>query len=421
MRAFPKELAKTVSGRWDNMVAGDYVTPPKPSDRLLREFLETVYLAAAKPEEGRYPQFNIVAVSTDLKQEDSSVGDVWRFTEPRPFSVDEIHRLAPAVDFKKSAIFAEWHGSHWQIAGLVDLGTWNRARTGLQYHYRIPPCLFVQIDRPGRLRVYQGQFLVAALVDGRLEQHKGIDFQFLLGTQAHNGLKKIWREISYPKIEEPREYEDFQFIAFWNVFAAIANCISESEHGGAIVIAPDNKSLSANLLQVKYRQDSPKLRNAFIDFMNTRHRVADFWVRIEQGDTAIKGDCAIAELELVERQARLVEAIRFVARLSGCDGAILISDDLRILGFGTEIRAELKKGTKIRQSVNDLQGTSRPLNVEQFGQRHRSAIKLVSRKPKYAALVISQDGPISFISSDRNSIVTVKKRNNLVNMNMPWA
>ena len=61
-------------------------------------------------------------VVESAKQEDSSVGDVWRFTEPRPFSVDEIHRLAPAVDFKKSAIFAEWHGSHWQIAGLVDLG-----------------------------------------------------------------------------------------------------------------------------------------------------------------------------------------------------------------------------------------------------------------------------------------------------------
>lgn len=422
LKAFPKELAKVVGSRWNNMVAGDYITPPCPPDRLLRELLETIYLAAAQPEESRYPQFNIVAVPFEDSLKDRFLGDVWKFNDPRPLSVDEIHRLAPAVDFKKSAILAQWHAGAWRIAGLVDLGTsWGRARVGLQYHYEFPACLFIQIDRPGRLRVYQGQYLIAALVDGRLERHKGLEFQLSLGTQTHNGLRKIWREITYPKIEEPREYENFQFIAFWNTFAAIANCISEAAHGGAIVIVPARKSVNAKQINIKYRQNSSVLRAAFIRFMNVRHRVADFIVRLEKGDSAIKGECAVAEIELAECHSRLVEAIRFVARLAGCDGAIVISEDLKILGFGAEIRSDLKAKTKVRQVINEMRRTSKPLNVEQFGQRHRSAIKLVSREPNYSALVISQDGPISFIWSERRSVVMVRKGVNLVNMNMPWA
>ena len=207
MRAFPRDLAKIVARRWDNMVAGDYVTPPKPPDRLLRELLELAYLAAGQPEESRYPQFNIVAVPIHGVG-DRHLGDVWQFQEPRPLSIGELHRLAPAVDFKKSAILALWGTNGWSLGGLVDLGTsWNRARLGLQYHYHFPACLFIQIDRPSRIRVYQGQYLVAALVDGRLERHKGIELQISLHRLVRSGLKKIWKEITYPKFEEPREYE----------------------------------------------------------------------------------------------------------------------------------------------------------------------------------------------------------------------
>jgi hypothetical protein len=63
----------------------------------------------------------------------------------------------------------------------------------------------------------------------------------------------------------------------------------------------------------------------------------------------------------------------------------------------------------------------KPLNVEEFGLRHRSAIKLVSQKPEYYVLVISQDGPISVVWSDEDTLVNVRRGANLVNLNMPWA
>jgi hypothetical protein len=271
------------------------------------------------------------------------------------------------------------------------------------------------------MKIYQGQYLVAALVDGRLERNKGIELQISLHRLAHNGLRRIWKEIAYPKIEEPREYENFQFIAFANVFVALANSISEEGHGGALIVIPTTNRIATRELKIKYRQESTQLRSAFISYMNARHRIADIVTRIEAGNDNLKGEYAIAEVELIAAHTPLVEAIRFVARLSGCDGAILITEDLRVLGFGTEIRSGIDPKTKVREMTDEMRGRYKPLNIEQFCQRHRSAISLVSRKPKFSVLVVSQDGPISFIWSERKRIVNLRKSPNLVNLNMPWA
>jgi hypothetical protein len=420
VRAFPRNLAGVTIKRWDNLVGGDYTTPPRPPDRLLIELLEVLYLAAAMPEEARYPQFNIVAVPLSEGQ-DSSIGDIWSFDRPRSLSVDEVRRLAPAVDSKKSAILVCWSDLGWQISGLVDLGTsWSRARIGLQYHYHSPPYLFVQVDQPGRMRVYQGRYIVAALRDGRLERHKGIEITMALGTPVQNGLRKLWNKISYPKLEEPREFENFQYLAFWNTLAALANCIGDDAHGGAIIIVPNKRSITAEL-RIKYPQSSIVLQSAFIGFMNARHVVGDFITRFERNEKSLEGEYAIADLKLSEAHLRLVEAIRFVARLSGCDGAIVISEDLQVLGFGAEIRSELKPSTKVVEIIDDLRGISKSLDVEHFGLRHRSAIKLVSRKPAACVLVVSQDGPISVVSSDLPGQVKVRKGVNLTNLDMPFA
>jgi hypothetical protein len=311
-------------------------------------------LASAVPDEGRFPKFNIVAVPESEVQR-RSLGDVWQFSEPRVFSVDEIRRLAPAVDSKKSAILARWKSTGWEIAGLVDLGTsWSRARLGLQYHYQLPACLFIQVDRPGKIRVYQGQFHIASLSDGKVEREKTFEASLVLHRQTHNGLNKVWNDITYPKIEEPREYENFQFIAFWNAYAALANCVNEEGHGGAIVIAPVGRPVIDKELRIKYRQDTSILRDAFVGFMNSRHRAADLAVRIETGEGLLQGEYAMAEMSLTQSHLQFVEAIRFVAKLSGCDGAIVVSEDLRLLGFGAEIRSELKPGTVAREVIDEL-------------------------------------------------------------------
>jgi hypothetical protein len=420
-RAFPVHLAQVVAQRWNHVCGGSYVTPPGPPEELLREVLEVAYLAASAPEEDRFPRFNLVCLSKTNGASADLIGNRWKFAELRELSVSELRRLAPASDLRKSAIWLEWHDSKWKIAGLIDLGTsWSRARAGLEYHYRIPACLLIEVDRPGRLRVYQGQFHVASLTDGIIDVPFGIDMHLSLHATAGCGLDTISDEILRPKIEHPREYENFEFIAMWNTYAAIANSISLLGHGGAIIIVPEGTTLSHDSLKIKYSTDAHVLRSSFIKFINARHIFGDLAAREDQGDDISEYEMSHAALKSSEAFTELVEATRFVAQLSGCDGAVVISEGLRLLGFGAEISAELKDGTVAFDVIRELSRGLEPLNVEQFGMRHRSAIKLVSQHSDVRVLVVSQDGPISSVWYEKDA-VHVRRNVNLVNMNMPWA
>jgi hypothetical protein len=172
------------------MVAGDYTAPALPPPKSLQAVLESAYLASASPEEGRYPQFNILVVprGTDLNQ----IGaNPFAFDQARPMTVAKLRRLAPASDLRKSAIWVEFLNGQVAVVGLADLGTsWHRARVGLTYAYRFPHALLIEVDRPGRMKVYQGQYLVATLVDGEVSEHH-VEFDLFLHKSVRQGLEHL--------------------------------------------------------------------------------------------------------------------------------------------------------------------------------------------------------------------------------------
>ena len=163
---FPKDLASTVSDRWNKLIAGEYSPPPCPPNELLQQLFEVSFIAANCPEESRYPKFNIVAISGQADASPQGYNAL-KFDTPRPLSVQEIRRLAPTIDIGKSAICATWNDDGWIIVGIADFGTsWHRAKKGLGYLYRAPSDLFIQVDRPGRIKVNKGPYHVATLEDG---------------------------------------------------------------------------------------------------------------------------------------------------------------------------------------------------------------------------------------------------------------
>ncbi|NML07303.1 putative sensor domain DACNV-containing protein [Sphingomonas sp. G-3-2-10] len=419
MAKFPKDLAKSVFESWDNIVSGEYVAPVCPSQSLLKQILEACYIAAGSPDEGRYPRFNVMVTEENFSDDDRKGAIYYRFSKNRAVCAEEIRRLAPATDFKKSAIWIMFNTEECYVAGVCDLGTsWHRARLGLSYSYQVPPALLVQVDRPGKIKVYQGEFAIASLTDGKLVTSR-IDIPFFLHTAAHDGFENIARHFTVPEIEEPREFEDFWFTALCNVFSAIANSISALEHGGLLVIISVDSEDPLDHVRMKYPCESSALRDAFVQFINARNTTADFWCAVESG-LPRPGDAQGAELILANATERLVEAIRFVAQLSGCDGAILLTTDLKLLGFGAEIRAEMASDFSVSEVTNELSQSCIPCDIEQFGMRHRSAIKLVSKLPKTCVLAVSQDGPVSAVWAGEKSIM-VRKGVPLGNMNIPWA
>jgi hypothetical protein len=137
-------------------------------------------------------------------------------------------------------------------------------------------------------------------------------------------------------------------------------------------------------------------------------------------EQTLRQEIAAAELQFQEAFESLIEATRFVAQLAGCDGAIALTDDLVLLGFGVEIRAELRQGVEVLEVLDEMQKNYLLLDVEAFGMRHRSAIKLISHHADCRALVVSQDGPITAVWSEGDRVF-VKRGLELTNLNMPWA
>lgn len=420
---FPKDLAKVVREKWHTMVGGQYTAPDCPETALLVKLLETISLASAAPDEGRYPEFNTIAVRRGRLLTGATKATIWKFDNPRPLTVNELRKLAPATDIKKSAVLVEWDEDVGLcISGLADLGTsWHRARVGLQYAYDYPHSLLVQALRPGSMRIYQGQYHVATLSDGVLRTDT-LSLSTFLHEPVNLGLEVLWEDWPEPRVEEPRESHEFAFVALWNVFAGLANTISSRGHGGALIVLPPGVKPEKDLLRVKYQQESRALRDAFTKFMSCRQAHADLLVEHEEAEVSAKPQAALAKSELEVREAfdHLVEAIRFVAKLADCDGALVISSDLQFFGFGAEIVAALRDGASVQEVVDELARKYKPADVEEFGQRHRSALKLVSQRKDIRVLVISQDGPISAVWSDGTSVV-IKKGVSLANLNMPWS
>jgi len=135
MFVYPSELAETVRGKWTKLRPPFAFNPePIPDREVLSHILEVAYHASFLTEENRRLRFRIGLCSQaeiDRQARPTREGDAVRFrkiafAEPRPLSVREILRLAPAMDPVTGLICADHHTARTvspEIWGLVDTGS----------------------------------------------------------------------------------------------------------------------------------------------------------------------------------------------------------------------------------------------------------------------------------------------------------
>ena len=84
----------------------------------------------------------------------------------------------------------------------------------------------------------------------------------------------------------------------------------------------------------------------------------------------------------------------FLSSLSAVDGAIIVTDKLRLLGFGAELIAAPPNFESV-MVINDFEkNLSEKRSIELFGTRHRSAFRFCASLESSVALIVSQDGDI---------------------------
>jgi hypothetical protein len=275
--------------------------------------------------------------------------------------------------------------------------------------------MIIEVERASRIHVYQGQYRIGSLVDGALDMADFSNLVIALDTPVHRGLEAIASKITRPKLEYPGNFLNFEFLAMWNVYASLANAISQEGHGGALLMLPDDMVLG-NDLRLKYALESERLGDGLVKFLNARHAMADACEEIEEGAPGPPGPAQ----EQYWTHEEHVENVRFVARLAQCDGAIVLTQSLKVLGFGAEIRSTMRENSEVYEVLQEIPSRKRRLDVEQFGMRHRSAVKFVSQHEGAVAIIVSQDGPVSIVWSESGNVF-VRHGVRIVNSNIPWG
>jgi hypothetical protein len=112
---------------------------------------------------------------------------------------------------------------------------------------------------------------------------------------------------------------------------------------------------------------------------------------------------ASSDLEKLEQA--VFELSRVIANLTAIDGAVVLDKRFALVGFGAEVSAELPTPERVWRAL-DTEGRQRePDDIENVGTRHRAAYRFVHDHADGLALVISQDGGVSFVANHDQEVV----------------
>jgi hypothetical protein len=85
-------------------------------------------------------------------------------------------------------------------------------------------------------------------------------------------------------------------------------------------------------------------------------------------------DQSVASADAEDADEAITGAIEFIATLSRIDGAVVLTDSLRVLGFGAEIVVPDTRGqVSIARAGRPRGKTS--VDFSRYGTRHRSAMR----------------------------------------------
>jgi DNA integrity scanning protein DisA with diadenylate cyclase activity len=90
----------------------------------------------------------------------------------------------------------------------------------------------------------------------------------------------------------------------------------------------------------------------------------------------------------------LTDSIQMIAAATRVDGAVVLTDRLRLVGFGGEIVVPESSLSTLYFARPGDDDTVDQQSLDTVGTRHRSAARFVQALPEAIAVVVSQDGAV---------------------------
>lgn len=352
----------------------------------LRRLLDVAFQVSLTTEEGRHPRFRIFVASAAPAADAPRL--VARFDPHLPLTDHLLRRIAPSLGSRGHALRVVEDGKSLFADGIIGVAdgaepvTHGSAdvSTGLGF-----PGLMIRVDGPGVLRVTEkGTWELRA---GRIQpvHHYAIVsvvrrwFEELAATFMEQTSTLI--DVNADGVTDVGDAAAI-FDAVWSFVVATA---VQEHHGGAFVVLPGN--LKSSPIHVTYPAEQLDLMKAALQFWNSCY----------DPETVRNGPEARSKAQAWESARRRVfSSARALADLANVDGCVVLDRRLRLYGFGGEIRvgeADMQ-GYRVFAAHPDTLEEQEPIDIERFGTRHRSAMRLCAAVPGTLAFLISQDGDL---------------------------
>ena len=408
--AYPPALARYVEAHWPSGAPALRVSP-----KLLDEALSAAFQASLTSEEARPTRFRLLLTPVEgLPESGSPNQGVLRlkFDRSRPLLADELRRLGPAAPFETSLIGAHAEEDRLRIWGIAHSGpAWLAPTWGgrsLVPNWTYDP--IIHVTAPGKIAVRCAGDLVGAIERG------------LLVDAAMDVFDSEWLPAMFAREREEvrAEYNALQARAVsptsvehslvgrvgQHMLRRAIQLIRGARHGGMILVVNaglDAPSNGLDGLRLKYRlgQDEPSRRYRTL-LLQILEAVAAASPNASVGWSDFASN-ASAHLEKLEQA--VFELSRVIANLTAIDGAVVLDKRFGLLGFGAEVSAELATPLRVWRALDTEGRELRPDDFENVGTRHRAAYRFVNDHPDGLAIVISQDGGVSFVANRDRQVV----------------
>lgn len=387
-----------------------------PADELLKEFLDVAFYASLRTEEGRLPGFRMALLSPELKDGDAEhnlhVLRRVKFASDRPYKVEEIVQLAAASDFSRTLI-GVW-GSETPKCPVLRI--WGLADAGDQWHRFIrhearqvigpPTVLTVTSRRAGDLSVSLEGRVVANFKAGQitlpgleaLVDERFTDFLIEAMNELYNEVVAM---LGVTQFDETGSEDAFPHMFYLRFLKRVLHRVGEKRHGGTILMIPDDlmpkDTRLKKRLSIKYACNANYAWEALRDFLVNLHQLIELEIVQSKVESISKDDLRYRlGLKRVDQQFSEMagDLASLIGNMTGVDGAVLITDHFRLLGFGTELIATSPHLEHVLRQDKDQETR---ISIEHFGTRHRSAFRICSSFKQCVAFVVSQDGGVKAV------------------------
>lgn len=379
-----------------------------PSDAVLERILEVCYHASFQTEEKRRLGFRVIfAEKKDLNRDSVFPVNSYHkivFSEPRPFSISEILRLSPALEMTQVLICVSQktkNNPELVIWGLLDTGSswWKFIFSESSSGMPPPKYLTISSSEPGTLSISaQGEILIT-LINGEILEPSWDTIQSgPLGEFFDTGSTSFYEQVASElggKYDVSDQDEQYPKRFYFSFFDRLLFHIRQKGHGGTVFFVPDylshNDSRLLDRINIKYPIDYDEMWNLMIKSVINHKHYYDLYFPMWDGKKLTKNNfqkICFLSMEREDIDEALSDGVRFISSLSGVDGAVLITDKFRVLGFGSEVTASSPSLEFVTTQTN------KRIPINSFGTRHRSAFRFCSSFEESVGFIVSSDGAV---------------------------